>query len=106
MYGSKLDEKQKLALRSGDHCREQDARGGVDIDRNQHCEKENCSQIREKNCPGRNGEVNEVHVISAIREDGVPTPDGNRAAHGHGEHDKEILVGQRHQKRVRKASAA
>ena len=55
MDGSEAKKKYKLALRSGDHCREEDARGGVDIDRNQHREKVNCGQICEKNRPGRNG---------------------------------------------------
>ena len=52
-------------------------------------------EVGEEYEPSGNRERNQIGIIAAVREDGVPAPDGDCASHNHREHDKKIFVGNR-----------
>ncbi len=93
MDGCKFHEEQEVDLGRGHDRREQDARNGVDVDRNQASQKQYSDEIGKEDCFGCDRQRNQIDVVAAVGEDGVPAPNGHSAGHRHGKHNKEVLVG-------------
>src|SRR5581483_3374028 len=44
--------------------------------------------------------MRQIHIVAAVREDGVPPPDSNHPSHGHGQHNEKVFIGKRDQQCV------
>ncbi len=69
-------------------------------------EKQHGDEIGEEDGPRGNRKRDQIHVVAAVGEDGIPAPHGNGSRHGHRKHDEEVFIGKGDQQWVYVGGAA
>jgi hypothetical protein len=89
-----------MVLRGADNQREQERRGRVHVEGQDQSQETNCRQVGKKDLSRRDGQRNQIRIVTAIGEYAVPAPYRHHAGYGHGKNDEEIFVRKRGRKRI------
>src|SRR5439155_16331155 len=92
MSDGKMQKHGKRALRTYNRDGEQNYGGGVGDNGKKSGHKQNRAQVGQENYPQSDRERNQVGIIAAVEENGVPSPQCRRSTDGQREYDEKIFI--------------